>query len=53
VLDRLSEIAKSQEEAIFQGLSDDKVAQLNDLLDHLARNVAEARKRYKLIEAET
>ena len=46
VLDRLSEVAKCQEELIFKGLSDEQVMQLNELLDHLARNVADARKRY-------
>jgi hypothetical protein len=46
VLDRLSEVAKCQEEAIFKGLSEAKIVQLDELLDHLARNVADARKRY-------
>ena len=46
VLDLLSEVAKGQEKTIFEGLSDDSVAQLDELLDHLARNVADARKRY-------
>jgi DNA-binding MarR family transcriptional regulator len=46
VLDRLGEIAQCQEEAIFRGLSDENIAHLNELLDHLARNVADARKRY-------
>jgi DNA-binding MarR family transcriptional regulator len=46
VLDLLGEVAKFQEEAIFKDMSDENVAQLNQLLDHLARNVADARKRY-------
>ncbi len=46
VLDLLGEVAKGQEEVIFSGLSDDNVAQLDALLDHIARNVADARKRY-------
>jgi MarR family transcriptional regulator, transcriptional regulator for hemolysin len=46
VLDRLGEVAKLQEEQIFKGLSDENVTQLNGLLDHMARNVADARKRY-------
>jgi MarR family transcriptional regulator for hemolysin len=46
VLDRLGEIAKCQEEAIFKDLSDENITQLDELLDHIARNVADARKRY-------
>jgi MarR family transcriptional regulator for hemolysin len=46
VLDRLGKVAKLQEEQIFKGLSDENVTQLNGLLDHIARNVADARKRY-------
>ncbi len=46
VLDRLGEVAKLQEEEFFKGLSEENVGQLNNLLDHISRNVADARKRY-------
>jgi MarR family transcriptional regulator, transcriptional regulator for hemolysin len=55
VLDKLGEVAKLQEEEIFKGLSEENVTQLNELLDHISRNVAQARKRYhdsKLLGAE-
>jgi MarR family transcriptional regulator for hemolysin len=45
VLDKLGEVAKLQEEEFFAGLTEKNVTQLNELLDHISRNVAEARKR--------
>ena len=46
VLDRLGEVARLQEQEFFKGLSDENVTQLNELLDHISRNVAAARKRH-------
>jgi len=46
VLDKLDELAKIHEAAIFAGFNEDDLKRLNALLDAIARNLSAARIRY-------